>query len=81
MSWVNAKAPSESEIRAEQLRDATEKERLFWLKKCEQLQAELENIFDHAKKTGHVELWHRGEKLDLYTKPATTDASPKGDGK
>ena len=65
MSWVNAKIPTDSEIRAEHYRNSVEKERDFWLKKAEQLQIEMENIFDHAKEHGKIELHHRGEKLVL----------------
>lgn len=65
MSWVNATIPTSGDIRAEQYLDAVEKERDFWLKKAEQLQRELENIWDHASESGRIELHHRGEKLTL----------------
>ncbi len=73
MTWVNANIPTSSDIRAAKYQNDIEKERDFWLKKAEELQRELENIFDHAKAHGRIELHHRGEKLVLYvTDPALT---------
>lgn len=68
MTWVNANIPTTSDIRAEQRFDAVEKERDFWLKKAENLQRELENIWDHARANGRIELHHRHEKLVLVVK-------------
>lgn len=73
MTWVNATIPTAMEIREEQRADSLEKERDFWLKKAEQLQRELENIWDHAREAGRIELHHRREKLVLVTEP--TNAS------
>jgi hypothetical protein len=72
MTWVNATIPTSSDIRAQQYRDGVEKERDFWLKKADELQRELENIFDHAKANGRIELHHRGEKLILSVSPPVT---------
>lgn len=69
MTWVNANIPTTSDIREEQRFDALEKERDFWLKKAENLQRELENIWDHAHATGRIELHRRQEKLVLVVKP------------
>ncbi len=65
MSWVNAKIPTNSDIREEQRLDALQKERDFWLYKAECLQRELENIWNHASTTGRIELHHRRDKLVL----------------
>lgn len=40
----------------------------FWRKEAETLRREFDNVYDHAKATGHVEIWRRDEKLDLYVK-------------
>jgi hypothetical protein len=74
MTWVNATIPTSSDIRAEQYRDGVEKERDFWLKKAEDLQRELENIWDHAQKNGRIELHHRGDKLVLTVSPQVRGA-------
>lgn len=74
MTWVNATIPTVMEIREEQRVDSLEKERDFWLNKAEHLQRELENIWDHAREAGRIELHHRREKLVLVTEP--TDANP-----
>jgi hypothetical protein len=67
MTYVNVNVPRESDVRVEQYRHATDKERDFWLKKAEEFRNQLENIIDAANEHGYVEMHHRGEKLVLYT--------------
>jgi hypothetical protein len=67
MPYTNVTIPTNSDVRSEQYRHATDKERDFWLKKAEDFRDELENIIDAAKEYGYVELKHRGERLVLYT--------------
>jgi hypothetical protein len=76
VTYQNATIPTTGDIRAEQYRNGVEKERDFWLKKAEELQRELENIYDHASERGFIELHHRNDKLVLYTwqKAAELDA-------
>lgn len=68
MTHVNVSAPKPSELRewlnVQELKLRAE----FWEQRAMALIGEIENIYDHAKKTGHVEIWCHGDKLDLYTK-------------
>jgi hypothetical protein len=76
VTYQNATIPTTSDIRAEKYRHGVETERDFWFQKAEQLQRELENIYDHATERGFIELHHQNSKLVLYTwdKAAELDA-------
>ena len=78
MAFINVNIQTASDIRAEQNRNATEKERDFWLKKSEELQRQLEGIVEAAEEHGYVDFYHRGEKLTLYTwqKAAELESPP-----
>jgi hypothetical protein len=81
VSTLNSRIPTENDVRSEQRQHTTAKERDYWLSKAEEFRDQLEAIFEAAKKDGHVELWHRGEKIKLYLQPsATTNASTTEDG-
>lgn len=67
MTYVNITVPTTGDVRAEQYRHATDKERDFWLTKAEEFRDKLENMVDAANEHGYIELHHRGEKLVLYT--------------
>jgi hypothetical protein len=67
MTHVNAKVPYGGEIYDRRAAVLLEAELAFYKKMTETLRDELENIFDHALSTGHVELWKGREKIDLYT--------------
>ena len=66
MTHVNVHVPTAEGIRREQRLRALEEELSFWKAKAEELHNNLENIYSHAKKHGHVEVHHRGDKLDLH---------------
>lgn len=65
MTWLNIQIPSFSEIQSQKQRKTTAAELEFWKEHAESLLASLDNIFDHAKATGRVELWRRGELMVL----------------
>jgi hypothetical protein len=73
MAHTNVHIPTSSDVRSEQYRHATDKERDFWLKKAEDFHNELENIFDAVKQYSYVELDHRGEKITLRADAAPAD--------
>lgn len=67
MTYVNVNIETSQETWDYKHDHMLQAELVFWKKRAEDLQGRLENIFDHATKTGHVELWRNREKLDLYT--------------
>jgi hypothetical protein len=74
MTYVNVTVPTMQEISQFKGEQLLKRECDFWEDQTRDLQRRLENIFDHVAKTGHVELWHRGDKIDLYVKGATAPA-------
>lgn len=77
MTHVNCTVPTAGRIRDEFRESQLQHDRDFWFKKADQLQQELDNIFDHAKDHGRVELWRNGEKLELvHAKDRTSPAKP-----
>jgi hypothetical protein len=72
MTYVNVPVETWTEVEAQHRAFQSVHELEFWKTKAETLRRELENVFDHAKATGHVELWRNGVKLDLYTAKVTS---------
>ncbi len=68
MTFVNVHIPSSEDLRQQWNRERDEREIAFLQARVDELLRMLENIYECAQQTGHVELWHRGDKLDLYTK-------------
>ena len=68
MTHINATVPRNRQINEwrESLLMKTELD--FWRDRAREYASELENIFDHASETGHIEVWRGSEKIDLYTK-------------
>lgn len=78
MAFINVNIPTSSDIRAEQHLHATEKERDFWLKKAEELQRQLEGIVEAADEHGYVDLYHRDQKVTLYTSEKAAELAETG---
>lgn len=64
MTKLEIHIPTSMDIRREQNLLSLERESEFWLKKAEELQGKLEDLFTAAE-TGTVELNHRGKKIVL----------------
>lgn len=75
MTHVNAQVPRDSDIRLWKESVLMKAELDFWRARADEFARELENIFDHASQTGHVEIWCNREKIDLYTRPAESETA------
>lgn len=75
MTHVNATVPRNREINQWREDVLLKAELAFWRDRAREYAGELENMFDHASETGHVELWRGNEKIDLYTKADESEPS------
>lgn len=71
MTFVNVIIETSSEWRAAKWEYDKEAEVKFWRQRSEQLQRNLENIWEHAKKTGRIELYMNREKMVLLVEPSS----------
>jgi hypothetical protein len=67
MTFVNIPVPTYGEMSEALYRHKIDAELAFWKQQAEVMQRNFENMWDHAKKSGRVELWRNGEKLELFT--------------